>query len=80
VSDSAQPGWRAQQARTVVVDGQEFVVRPRPSEPGTYDFDWTSGPYGYGFSSFGAALSPAEIEDTIRDFLAQVDTETGYID
>jgi hypothetical protein len=43
-----------------------------------------SGPNpGYGFSaatSDGSRLDALQLEDVIRNFLAQVDPETGYID
>jgi hypothetical protein len=65
---------------TVVVNGQEFRVRPRPDEPGVYDFDWRTGPPDYGFTSGGGTLTPAEVEAAIRNFLEQVDPRTGYIE
>ena len=75
--------WRAEQPRTVVVDGETFLVSPRPAEPGTYDFDWRSGPHdGYGFSCSGGDHRPRssdEIVDDIRDFLSGIDPETGYL-
>lgn len=64
----------------LLVDGHEFLVRPRPDEPGVYDVDWRTGPPDYGFTSAGGTLSPAELEAAIRNFLAQVDPETGYIE
>jgi hypothetical protein len=75
--------WRAERPRLVVVDGQEFFVQPRPIEPGTYDFTWTSGPNdGYGFSTSGGRrepLLPTEIEDNIRSFLSGINPDTGYL-
>ena len=75
--------WSRERQRTVVLDGQRFVVRPRATEPGTYDFDWQTGPNpNYGFTSFGwqgRPLTIEEIEDAIRDLLSQIDPETGYI-
>ncbi len=76
--------WRAEQPRTVVVDGETFLVNPRPTEPGTYDFDWKSGPNaGYGFSCSGGDRRPRssdEIEDDIRNFLSGINPKTGYLD
>ena len=76
--------WRAERARTMVVDGETFLVSPRPTEPGTYDFDWTSGPNdGYGFSLSGGdrwSRSSDEMEEDIRSFLSGIDPETGYLD
>jgi hypothetical protein len=66
----------------LTVDGQDFRVRVRAEEPGTYDFDWLSGPHEYGFGlsrSDRSAMSVAEMEGAIRDFLAQVDPTTGYL-
>ncbi|MFI7645647.1 hypothetical protein ACIBTZ_06115 [Micromonospora sp. NPDC049460] len=66
----------------VTVDGQDFRVRVRVGEPGTYDFDWLSGPHDYGFGlsrSDGSAMSRPEMEEAIRDFLAQIDPATGYL-
>jgi hypothetical protein len=85
MAGSEVPGvWRAERPRTVLVDGQEFIVRPRPDSGGTCDFEWTTGPNeGYGFSISGwqgRPLRPAEIEEHIRDFLAGINPETGYLD
>lgn len=66
-----------------VVNGETWLVRQRTTEPGTYDFDWVSGPNeNYGFtlaSSDGSASTATEIDDAIRQFLTDVDPETGYI-
>ncbi len=55
-----------------------------PDRPGQYHYTWVSGPNpGYGFSeatSDGRALSNADFEASIRNFLAQVDPGTGYIE
>ena len=67
----------------VEVDAELFDVTVR-ERPGQYHFAWVSGPNpGYGFSigtSDGQRLSDADIEASIRNFLAQVDPETGYIE
>ncbi|MEU4640939.1 hypothetical protein [Micromonospora sp. NPDC023814] len=66
----------------VTVDGQDFRVGVRAGEPGTYDFDWLSGPHEYGFGlprSDGCAMSRPEMEEAIRNFLAQIDPATGYL-
>jgi hypothetical protein len=67
------------------VDGQVFEVRVRADGSGHYDFDWVNGRNpGYGFSSRSAGAaeprSQAELEESIRNFLKQVDPETGYIE
>ncbi|MER7420346.1 hypothetical protein ABT346_26785 [Micromonospora peucetia] len=66
----------------VTVDGQDFRVRVRAGKPGTYDFNWLSGPHDYGFGlsrSDGYAMSLPEMEEAIRDFLSQIDPATGYL-
>jgi hypothetical protein len=68
----------------MTVDGQQFEVATRPDQPGRYDVTWISGPDpGYGFSSAtsdGRALSAVQLERGIRNFLAQVEPETGYLE
>ncbi|MEH0935478.1 hypothetical protein [Micromonospora psammae] len=66
----------------LTVDGQQFRVRVRAEDPGTYDFDWLSGPHDYGFGlsrSGDHAMSLPEMEEAVRDFLAQIDPATGYL-
>ncbi|MBD3008329.1 MULTISPECIES: hypothetical protein [unclassified Streptomyces] len=66
------------------VDGEGFEVGERAGEPGTYDLTWLTGPnpgYGFTIGVHGAdSLSTRELEEAARDFLAQVDPETGYIE
>ena len=68
----------------VEVDGEVFDVVARRDRPGEYHYTWFSGPNpGYGFSSGssgGRTMSDADIEASIRNFLAQVDPETGIIE
>jgi hypothetical protein len=68
----------------VEVDGERFEVRARPDVRGQYDFTWLSGPNpGYGFSSTssdGSDRTRAELVESIRGFLGQVDPITGYIE
>ena len=65
------------------VEGETWIVRQRAEEPGTYDFDWVSGPnegYGFGLSrSDGAQSTEAELDERIRDFLADIDPATGFL-
>jgi hypothetical protein len=65
------------------VDGQHFVVRSRREDPSTYDFDWVNHPSGYGFTTgvhpTSARLTRDEMERDIRDFLADIDPETGFL-
>lgn len=74
----------AQRPIRLVVDGERFDVRERSGRPGQYDFDWVSGPNpGYGFTSAtsnGQPQTAVELEDAIRNFLAQVDPEAGCIE
>ncbi|WP_106685764.1 hypothetical protein [Streptomyces violaceusniger] len=70
--------------RTLTVDGEKFDVAERPDEPGTYDFTWLTGPnpdYGFTTRVHGAdSLSTQQLEDSAREFLGQVDPDTGYIE
>ena len=66
----------------MTVDGEDFRIRVRAGEPGTYDIDWLSGPHDYGFGLSGSGRSPMtrpELEQAIRDFLAGIDPATGYL-
>ena len=66
----------------LVVDGESFVVTRRAGSCGTYDFDWTSHPASYGFTiGMNAKWTPdrAELTEEIRNFLAAIDPETGYL-
>ena len=68
---------------TLTVDGERFVVRARPDQPGTYDIAWLTGPHDYGFTSATydrSAMSRSALEEAIRDFLDRVDPTTGYLD
>ncbi|WP_406181403.1 hypothetical protein [Streptomyces canus] len=66
------------------VDGEEFEVSQPDDSPGTYDVTWLTGPdpqYGFGFRSHPLVkVARAELEEAIRDFLAQVDPSTGHIE
>ena len=65
----------------VEVDGELFDVVARAD---CYDIRWVSGPNpGYGFTSSrspGRPLTESELRRSIRQFLAQVDEQTGYIE
>lgn len=80
----ADEGAEEEPPTRVEVDGEVFDVLARRDRPGQYHFAWISGPNpDYGFSSGTSdrrAMSSADIEDSIRDFLRQVDPETGYIE
>ncbi|KOG37289.1 hypothetical protein AQJ84_24300 [Streptomyces resistomycificus] len=66
------------------VDGEEFEVRQPDDSPGTYHFTWLTGPDPqYGFMSAShppTQAGRADLEEAIRDFLSQVDPDTGYIE
>ena len=68
----------------VTVDGELFEVVASPERPGQYHFAWLSGPNkGYGFGtarSDGSVMNERQMEASIRNFLAQVDPETGHIE
>ena len=80
------PGEEAEAAppTRLEVDGELFDVVARRDHPGQYDYGWTSGPNpGYGFSSAscdGRVPTRADHKEAIRNFLSQVDPETGYIE
>ncbi|MGK5445070.1 hypothetical protein ACSNN7_25030 [Micromonospora sp. URMC 105] len=64
----------------MTVDGQQFRIRERAEQPGEYDFDWLSGPHDYGFGiTSGSAMTLPEMEEAIRNFLAEIDPTTGYL-
>ncbi|GAA3240512.1 hypothetical protein ACFO1B_08705 [Dactylosporangium siamense] len=65
---------------TLAVDGESFALSP--NEFGGTDYAWLSGPNpGYGFGvSPTRSLSLDEHMENIRNFLAQVDPATGYIE
>jgi hypothetical protein len=68
----------------IEVDGQAFEVVAHADRAGQYHFTWLSGPNpDYGFtsaSSDGSSMSTGDLEDAIRNFISQVDPETGYIE
>ncbi|MGO1978405.1 hypothetical protein [Brachybacterium tyrofermentans] len=63
-------------------DGEVFMVSL--GAPGNYSYDWISGPNAqYGFSLAAHNSPPLETADhlaNIRNFLEQIDPETGYIE
>jgi hypothetical protein len=77
-------GSAAEQPVRVTVDGEDFEITTSPERPGQYHYDWISGPNaGYGFSSASSDGRPSTTDDheeAIRNFLGQVDPETGYIE
>lgn len=67
----------------MIVNGESWEVRRRGD--GHYDFEWLSGKAdGYGFSirvnDSGVELSTVFIEELIRDFMREVNPETGFLD
>ena len=67
----------------LTVDGEQFRVRRAPSVNAVYHYDWLTGRNaGYGFSTgSNSTTTPSEEQHmaAIRDFLAAIDPETGYI-
>ena len=67
----------------VEVDGEVFVIAPRADTPGQFDYTWISGrDPNYGFSemrSDRATPTMDEFRESIREFLAEIDPETGYM-
>jgi hypothetical protein len=68
----------------ISVDGEEFEVSRPDGKPGTYHFTWLTGPdprYGFGFSTHPAVcVGREQLEEAAREFLAQVDPDTGHIE
>ena len=62
---------------------EEFEVRRADGKPGSYDFTWLTRPdphYGFGFSTHPPGPSSgAQLEAGPREFLSQVDPDTGHI-
>ena len=69
----------AQPAFELEVDGEVFEVVHSPTRGSSYA--WLTGPHtGYGFGSSGPM--PPTLDDhraAIRNFLEQIDPETGFI-
>jgi hypothetical protein len=66
----------------LTVDGESWEVK---AHGGQFDFNWLSGAAeGYGFTSHlvpvGAALSVEQLEEMIREFMSNVNPETGHLD
>lgn len=67
--------------RRLTVDGERFRIRQTGRTE--YCYDWLTGPNpDYGFA--GGTYPPSELTDddhveAIRDFLADIDPETGYL-
>ncbi|MGW5639791.1 hypothetical protein [Streptomyces sp. NPDC003832] len=72
------------QRSLITVDGERFEVVQPSDSPGTYHLTWLSGPdpeYGFGFSTHPPVpAGPGELEQAVREFLAQVDPATGHIE
>ena len=75
---SAGEPWR------MSVDGEVFEVSRPDDSPGSYNFTWLTGPdpqYGFGFRTHPPVrVGRADLEEAVRNFLAQVDPDTGYIE
>lgn len=66
--------------RTFVVGDAVFVVTRVPGSSGGYQADWTNHPDGYGFGWSGPGpLDDEAITAQLRDFLDQIDPETGFL-
>jgi hypothetical protein len=68
----------------LAVDGELFDVVADRAVPGQYHLTWATGPHpGYGFTmrtSDGQPLVEHQLLRPIREFLAQVDPQTGYVE
>jgi hypothetical protein len=68
--------------RRLELDDEVFEVTTRLDLPGQVDLVWLTGPNpGYGFSSrrSSGVASDDELCTMIREFLANIDGETGYL-
>lgn len=66
----------------LTVDGESWEVI---SNGGQVDFNWlrdAADPYGFSSRPFpaNAALSVQQLEEMIREFMSNVNPETGYLD
>ncbi|GAA4658709.1 hypothetical protein GCM10023347_07520 [Streptomyces chumphonensis] len=58
------------------VNGQEFVARARPDEPGVYDFEWVNGPYGFSSATSDCSVMDHKaLEDSVREFLNSFESD-----
>ena len=79
-SDQAPP-VRYEEPFETQVEGETWIVRQRTDEPGMYDVDWVSGPnegYGFGWSGPSVQRSRAQLNQDIRQFLAEFDPKIGF--
>lgn len=71
------------QSFTVEVDREIFRVRRHAGESASYSYEWLTGAHrGYGFTSslsMGHDQTPEGHLIAIRNFLAAIDPETGYV-
>ena len=70
--------------RHLDVDRESFEVTENPAPPGQLHILWVSGPnVGYGSPrrpADGTQASDDQILAAIRDFLDQIDPDTGYVE
>lgn len=68
----------------LAVDGERFTAVADPDQPGTWHLTWDTGPNpGYGYTSRRSDhrwADPADLISGVRDFLAEIDPETGYLE
>jgi hypothetical protein len=83
VPDRHNPGVTSEPTRRLEVDGEVFEVTADGKVPEQVHLDWVTGPNrGYGFSArrSSGVVSDDELEAMARDFLANINPETGYLD
>ncbi|WP_130509533.1 hypothetical protein [Krasilnikovia cinnamomea] len=68
----------------VDVDGEVFEIVSWSDRPGHYNYNWISGKNpGYGFGGVRSGGVEATLDEhiiNIREFLAGVDPETGFME
>ena len=88
---SAMPAWEVRErqdavvSRRVIVDEHEWEIWVYPATPGKFGFSWISGPNsGYGFTSqLNVPVTDVPddwVETSLRDFMSNINPETGYLD
>lgn len=68
----------------LAVDGDLFTAVADPDQPGSWHLTWDTGPNpGYGYMSRRSDHQwgdPADLVGGARNFLAEIDPETGYLE
>lgn len=67
-----------------VPDGELFTAVTDPDQPGAWHLSWDTGPIpGYGYMTRRSDhqwADPADLIGGVRNFLAEIDPKTGYLE